>query len=1170
MVIIALAAIIAALYSISKLQKIRRFLTQLLQEGRITPQEMISLESSRRQRPPFQQMPPVQGMQPPPVGRPVNEMNRTGSMQPPPQPMNGQPGSAVPTPPPGMTPPPIGVPVSGQMQGVPPVMPASPPNVQGQGNASPNQTQPQGNTPPQGFQMYGFGQQEFPQYGMPQYKPPVQPQKPVQLPRPVQPQKPIKQREPMNSSAVMLFTGAVLISIAGLIFATAVWSSMTGGGRTGTVIAAALFFFILSFFSLKKLKLSESSNTFYSLGSVFTVIAYATAGYYGLLGDDLTFEGKKVCTFFALAAFILSALAALGFKIYKKKYLSVTSICIFGAGYGLLAVDISDYKISGFALMMSLLFTVSILIAVRFKDKAPAYILDSIKLVAAVSLVVSLPLVLLGRYAKWGAADTATAVIYLVLLSYYAFIGKSKHAHYFHGAYTAFILSSIVTQICRNTGADKNYYYAAVFFCLLALSLVYRFIPKLRSRVSDGTFAVFLAVCAINGADIDTPPLILALMFLCTAGYALILALDTKEYAKRYGYIMPIPIIAAFSCASEVFNETARDIFLTACAPALAMAAAVIKLSYKNDKKNLSNIYTPLITAGCIMTCLYIFMYMEKPAALYAVLISSHALTLIAAILVKSRVISILPSAGAALSLMNMTAALVGTDDGFDVLAASLITFILFSILSLVMFRKSIIKPISDRQFMFDPFIFGAGFAVFRAADQAFVFSAEETLIARLLPLAASLEIFALLFILIRKGNKREFNSGASCFSAVAAFFSAVFLVRLTASFVNDAHGFAELIGSVCVFVLFTILSRLFFSDGCIKKLPHTDHADVFSAAAIGAAAALYMVLDNYSEFNSFYYLRLTAWVEFTAAAFLLIRVHNHKSLNTVAGIALCVCADGIGYSVISAVSGIFGTGSGLPEVITAAALTLICIAGSKLFFRDTLIRTNDLGQMIDPFVSAGVVIPFMLFGYSELLDLDNPKVLIFAGLLISGAMLLSFIRKNNGDKVNTGLRLASALAFMLAFIERPFLVADEQMYEFKVTITAIVVFGFAAKYILRADKTLADNFATAVHVLALILLVGDALTNLSLINTLIVLTTAVLIMIVSFVIKRKRWFLISAVTLVGLTVYITKDFLMNISWWVYLLVVGVMLIIIAVTNEYTKNKKSEKEKKKLFEEWKW
>lgn len=1159
---LAIVFIILTIHFARKAGKLNDFLSQLMREGRITPNEKFRLKSERTPPPygPYAKMPPPppQGT---PQGMPQGMMNGFGGFPQQAQPPYPQP-SLEPMPQQTATPPPAPAPVQTaqtvqNQQAVPPSM--VPPQMQQQTAAPP--------PPPPQFQNMGTqgGFAPPPSYGAPAYSN----------------IKPKKKAEPMSSSAVMLFVGVVLVSIAGLIFATAVWSSMSGGGRTAIMFIVSLFFFGISLFSYKKLKLADSSNAFFSLGSVFTAIAYATAGYYELFGEGFAFEGKHAAAFFGGGAVILSLLAFAGFKIYKRKYLGVISLSLAGFSYVLFSLDIADGRNSDiadnsfgvFVLLITFLFSACLFGVVRLKGKAP-WVADCLRVIAGVAFVISAPMLYLSRFAQWKATDMITFIIYFAIISYYAFIGRSKPMLNVHSLYTALIVLSISRQLSTSEDEVNLYSFAAVFFSLLAAAFVYRLVTALRTGMSDNIFTFFLVITAFISTDKVSSP-VNALVFICLAVYMGTIAFDYKKYSKGYGAVICLPVIAAFTVFSDQFEKKTSDvIFILLPAVLSALAAALMFLKDKL-KKDTSYMRLSLSVAACLLTVFFFgTYYFEEGISMSVLLLCVDAVVLMSAVYISMQVMQILPSVSGALALSNIIISLIDKQNGVPELAASLIVFILFACLSRALFPTHIAKPVAPTKALVDPFIFGTAVPVGVLGLNFAKHYGEPIYHIMLLALCA--ELWAVAMLLVRKGGKRDVNTVFSVISTFPALFTAIELVRVSASFVDDKNGIPELIGSAVVFVLFIILSRVLFADSIYKKLPYTDMPDVMSAAALGAVVMLFSTSAMYPESNIYYLLRLLSWTEAAALVALLIRRGNIRSINTAAGYALCLPAAGITASVLSWVNGVADSTAGIAQILTSAVIAVCCIVLSRVVFSSSLFKKNELGEFFDPFVAAAAMMPIMMLRYGSFDPHTDPpdkvmlRAFVFTAWLEAGALFTGLVRKGNKEKTNTVFKLIASFAYMLAFIERPFLVSDEQVIEFKITLTAIVVFGFAAKYILKTNKPLADNFATVVHVLALILLIGDALSNTSLANTLVVLTTAVVIMIVSFVIKRKRWFLISSVTLVGLTVYITRDFLMSMSWWVYLLVVGVILIVIAVSNEYLKNKKTDNEKKHFFEEWKW
>ena len=99
-----------------------------------------------------------------------------------------------------------------------------------------------------------------------------------------------------------------------------------------------------------------------------------------------------------------------------------------------------------------------------------------------------------------------------------------------------------------------------------------------------------------------------------------------------------------------------------------------------------------------------------------------------------------------------------------------------------------------------------------------------------------------------------------------------------------------------------------------------------------------------------------------------------------------------------------------------------------------------------------------------------------------------------------------------------------------------------------------------------------DAVRGKVLVDVLILGVAALIILVVSFWSKSKRWFLLAGITLVTLILYISKDFWLSLAWWIYLLAVGIILISLASINEYYKKKgeKHESRIKRLMQEWEW
>lgn len=84
---------------------------------------------------------------------------------------------------------------------------------------------------------------------------------------------------------------------------------------------------------------------------------------------------------------------------------------------------------------------------------------------------------------------------------------------------------------------------------------------------------------------------------------------------------------------------------------------------------------------------------------------------------------------------------------------------------------------------------------------------------------------------------------------------------------------------------------------------------------------------------------------------------------------------------------------------------------------------------------------------------------------------------------------------------------------------------------------------------------------------------TAFVMLILSLWRKTKKWFMLSAVSLVALGVYMTREFWGSLDWWIYLAVIGITLIVMAALNEMARRDGREtivKKIGKVFDGWDW
>ena len=195
----------------------------------------------------------------------------------------------------------------------------------------------------------------------------------------------------------------------------------------------------------------------------------------------------------------------------------------------------------------------------------------------------------------------------------------------------------------------------------------------------------------------------------------------------------------------------------------------------------------------------------------------------------------------------------------------------------------------------------------------------------------------------------------------------------------------------------------------------------------------------------------------------------------------------------------------------------------------------------------------------------------MFIALLELTVFTANFIRSESTASCKKAAMTTAASLAGLALIGRPFMQFENSTVTTKIILVIIVLFGLAVKKIWADDKKVSSEFSQTVFMAAFLLLIADGLMNQSLLNSLVVLSVSLVLLIYSFVRKTRRWFLVSAVALLGLTLYITGDFLAAVAWWAYLLLAGIVLIVVAAVTEYLRQRAAKNpQEERFFVDWKW
>lgn len=199
-------------------------------------------------------------------------------------------------------------------------------------------------------------------------------------------------------------------------------------------------------------------------------------------------------------------------------------------------------------------------------------------------------------------------------------------------------------------------------------------------------------------------------------------------------------------------------------------------------------------------------------------------------------------------------------------------------------------------------------------------------------------------------------------------------------------------------------------------------------------------------------------------------------------------------------------------------------------------------------------------------------RLSIFLRLMALAVFLACFIKKKTNKDVAAVMLSVSAFIAAIACITRPFLMSDSSIINSKITLAIIALLGLAYRFIWKQHRLASRITSEILFVIAFIGLIIDAMVFHSAANTIFVLGTTAAILLIAFYTKNKTWFAVSSIALVIITIYSTRKYFATMGWWIYLFIVGVVLIAVAAVNEYCKKKgyTMKSAASKTFSEWKW
>lgn len=959
------------------------------------------------------------------------------------------------------------------------------------------------------------------------------------------------EKKSVSTINIMLILGALFIIISGLIFATTTWEFLSSGIRAVVIFFFAAVFFGISSVAERKLKLPKTGMLFYTLGSVFLPITLVAAGYFKVFGEYLSLTGGGRFILLAATFALLAAVCIKGGCDYKSKAFSWCGLFSVSAAVCCIILHFTE-DAAIFALAASL-YSFGMLFLCAFLGKKTSErfgtLLSLLKPFGAINSVV---LSISGLAAVFsGSRGLALAACVIFACGYLKASFTENNA--FGGAvpFTVFLTLGLFAAVSPDDISGVAFTFVAVSAVPAVLSFMNIIPAKLKNAmgiISAVCGGFTLLFCVISAFAAEPSIILLAAYIVLTAEILLLAKLNKSKIMLR---IFPaVCIITAILAARLIFSGgDIIYILLTVTAAAAVLQSVFVLIKKAAIRTGLSDL-TFAFAAGVTATVTaFEQRYSNDIIPLLTVLIAVAAI--------------ILPA--------------VFCDDKWK-------------------------KPFFSAAAM----IFGGVLAV--PLDYLLWIPTEYIILA----VTALLAVPAVLYTIFGKDKNTDI--------AVSLSMRAIAAINLIIMAVRDVNLFGILciiaaVGLVRAFVKrskaeFAVgLSLVYFAAGNAAQLAFAELTFERSLFFICGAAVVGYILSMFLHGDKNGFIRLTniisryfmfavstGWLlilgaelgtaadmVFTALFLLMtFTAFYNERVSVPLLLPLTVL-----YPVITDImenyfmehdmftihrqSGTFLTDeSHLPIVTAIAAVMLLTVLPGFILHRHKLWEKRDGAYMLDVFA----VSRFSgLFTYMNYADSDITK---WCTIWVAAMSVITLCKKDTKPTMRRILLTITVFAPFLAWICQPFLELPD-IISLELKILPVLIYCGVLRLIWRDSLKTVDNITFWVYAASYVVLFIAAISSADLADGLIIVISAFILLVFSFIVKQKKWFILSLTVIVTATLIMSRSFWASLAWWGYLLAAGLILIAIGAANELKKQaasreNKSDIEQKitRFMSEWTW
>ncbi len=949
---------------------------------------------------------------------------------------------------------------------------------------------------------------------------------PANMPEPVKVTEVPKQKNSVSTINIILILGALLISLSGVIFAVAAWGALNTFFKAVVLLSFSAVFFGIHSFTERKLKLAQTGRVFYVLGSIFLPAAVAAAGILKVFGEYLSFSGDGW-------RLVLSAI-----------FLSVCIPFLKGA---------HDYKSKPFADIFLCSFSAFVISLIwHFSPSGDV----SILICSIFALILS-------------AAEPAVKKVFDRLF------GENN---VFSAVYSRFAaVNAAILGIISMTvfAGDRNGILTLAAFAVFSVCFLTKNVTEKSGTFGALSFAFFITVSLFSGFEPDE-----------VSGYACVIAATSLIYA----------VLSAMGIFPEILRKIMKILAITAACVSgiLGISENIILIS-----ENSAPSWQLVIAAAAVYTQLLMLTLRHKTTA-YKALSFGAMLWLSADIVLLISHKTDLGCIGFVIAYAVMLAYFAATR--FTGLKKSLYTPVNDIIIAIYAFICSRLccTEYDGRFFAIAILLAGIICAAFSNRGKISAAVCPVLTFQLTLPLSLIFEdynlfsengamamsltvilicIIASVMLFIPKARSYAISYGIAVIAVIPIFgissilwetyyflpmlsvtaYTALYLAK--SAFPQGKYSYINLLNAVIV------LTSLFIGAGVTDSV----YLLCFPAAVVILIFAAYLIGIAFDVFEKTQkHIEHFVWYTASILGGIMLFVGNDEANLAVCIIGIVLMVGGLFTSICrrNTMNMIFPLFSAIcvscsyDKLEAMLALTAVLAICGHILFRKKMFE-----NLYSDVFSVGAFVPSVIYLINAETDLKR-----WLALIILALVTLNLLRSEYSSAANkVCLTASSAFIFPIVWVQPFFELPD--MIDVQFNLLPVVIFCVLLRLIWKDVPEKVDNFSFVAAIFSLVVLFIDSLTSGEAFAAVFIGVVLFIMLAVSFIIKKKRWFVLAVASMVASAVLLSFGQRDSIAWLVYLALTGAALITLGVVNELKKQQKRSGEDTKLtrfMSDWTW